>query len=1051
MRRILSSGLLICMALSSLQVFAQLGSTTSLVGTTTDTSGAIVADAKITAVNIATHNTYETVTNGHGDYVFPFVQIGTYQITAVLSGFQTTNRAGIIVESNQTVRVDFVLKVGQASQTVTVTGATPPIATDDPSLSQIINTQQAADLPLNGRDPLKLAITTPGVILGLKANIPSAPGEDFIGAGGREVQNDVSLDGVSIMNNLITNVNFRPSLEAIQEAQIQTGTFPAQYGGYLGVHINLVTKSGSNSLHGSLFEYVRNSAFDARGFFETPGTPKIPFHRNQFGAQLGGPIVIPKLYHGKDKTFFMVSYEGLRQLQSTATLASVLTAKMRTGDFSEISTPIKDPLLPGDPVIPGNVIPAANISPQALKLLQFLPAPNRGGLVNNFNTPVAANDNWDQTVDRIDENLNERTRFFFRYGYFSDSPFYGATNPYNATPGPNTDNNFVIGYTQTITPNMVNDFRFGRQEINVSTLNVFYGNAALQAQTANLGIPGFQPTSSNPGIPSIGITGYTSIASGIPTLLTDRTWQANDTFSYTYKAHTIVAGFDLSQFHIDRTAVNLPIGSFTFTGQLSGSAPADYMLGIPLSSTTPEPAVAGIFSQWRNGFFVQDKWEASKKLTMNLGLRWEVPTAVKTVNGNATLLNATDTALIPANPPVPGFVLVNGTWTAVAPRVGFAYRATDHWVVRGGAGIYYNPNHLNDFTLLDTNPPFSPSFNYQNTNFSAPTVTFNNPSPSSTLAPAPPSNVVTVSQHLKVERMNQWSLSVERSLWPNAGLDVQYLGKFSYFLDASFYNNTPTPGPGAIQARRPNQLWGTIRTMNNNEIAHYDALNVVLTQRLNHGATILASYTWSHDLDEGPDSNSTQPMNPYNVALDYASSNWDIRHRFVADYSYILPFFHGSSNAFMRYALGGWQINGITTLQTGMPVNVVLSGDVANNGITGVQRPNVVGKPSADCNASHLVNCITSAAFATPAAYTFGNASRNIVTGPGLVDFDFSVFKEFPITERARLQFRSEFFNLFNQPSFAQPNSTFATAAFGTLSATSNNNREIQFAGKFLF
>ena len=302
--------LLACVAFLSIQAIAQLASTTSLVGTVVDASGAIVPNTNITAVNIATHDTYQMRTQSKGDYVFPFVQIGTYSITASADGFQTATHTGIIVESNQTVRVDFTLKVGQTSQSVTVTGATPPISTDDPSLSQIIGSQQAADLPLNGRDPLKLGITTPGVVLGLKSLVPSAPGEDFIGAGAREVTNDISLDGVSIMDNLITNVNFKPSLDAIQEAQIQTGTYPAQFGGYLGVHMNLVTKSGTNQLHGTVFEYVRNDIFDARGFFETPTTPKIPFHRNQFGAELGGSIVIPKLYNGKDG--FQVQEQRLR-------------------------------------------------------------------------------------------------------------------------------------------------------------------------------------------------------------------------------------------------------------------------------------------------------------------------------------------------------------------------------------------------------------------------------------------------------------------------------------------------------------------------------------------------------------------------------------------------------------------------------------------------------------------------------------------------------------------------------------------------------------------
>ncbi len=1048
--------LLACIAFLPLQAMAQLASTTSLVGTVTDSSGATVANAKVIAVNGGTQDKYQGRSNERGDYSFLFVHVGTYTITVSANGFTTTSHSGVIVLNNQTVRVDFALPVGSTTQTVTVTGAPPPISTDDPSLSQTINNQQAATLPLNGRDPLKLGITTPGVIVGLKSNIPSAPGEDFVGAGAREVTNDISLDGVSIMDDLITNVNFKPSLDAIDEVQIETGTYPAQYGGYLGVHMNMTTKSGTNELHGTAFEYVRNDIFDARGFFQAPDTAKIPYHRNQFGGELSGPVTIPKLYHGRDKTFFMIDYEGLRQLQSTPTLGTVLTTKMRTGNFSEISTPIHDPLLPGNPTFAGNVIPQQYQSPQALAMLNFLPAPTGSGLSNNLNTSVATNDSWDQTVDRVDENINDRTRLFFRIGYFTDAPFYGSVNPFAATPGPNTDLNFVVGYTQIVSSEMVNDFRIGRQSIGVISGNIFAGNSSLMSQAESIGIPGFQPATSNlylEGVPSATISGYTAIASGDPTVLQDSTFQVNDTFSYSHKTHNIMAGFDLAKIRIDRTAVNSPLGAFTFTGQLSGSAPADFILGLPQSDTTPEPAVEGDFGEWRNDAFALDKWNITHRLTLNLGVRYEMPSAIKTLNGNASTLNANYTAVIPANAPVQGFVLVNPIWTAVAPRVGFAYRATDNWIVRGGFGIYYNPNHLNDVTLLDTNPPFSPSFNYQNSNFTAPTVTLSTPAPSSSAAPAPPTNIVNLgqNQHIKVERMNQWSLDVERALWKNAGLDVQYLGKYSYDLDGSYYINTPLPGPGAVQARRPNQLWGTIRDINNHEAANYNAMNVVMTQRLSHGATLLVSYVWAHSLDVGPDSNSTQPMDPYNLHLDYASSNWDIRSRFVADFSYAIPFFHNTKNMLARYTLGGWSLNGIVTSQSGMPFNVTLSGDVANIGITGEQRPNVVGTLSENCGAGHRTACIASSAFATPAAYTFGDASRNIMNGPGYENFDGSVFKEFPMTERARLQLRAEFFNAFNTPSFAEPNAVFATSSFGSLTSTSNNNRDIQFAGRIIF
>ena len=908
------------------------------------------------------------------------------------------------------------------------------------------------------------AVDTPGVLLGFKGNAAADPGPDFIGAGTREVENDISLDGVSIMNNLISKSQFYPSPDAVQEVQVQTGTYPANYGGYLGVHINVVTKSGTNQVHGSAYEFVRNQDFDAYNYFANRSIPKLPFHRNQFGAELGGPVEIPGIYHGRNKTFFMVGYEGVRLVSQSVGLSTTETVPMFSGDFSQISKPITDPLLPGNPAFQGNMIPVADQSPQALVLQNFIPQPNLPGVVNNYRYALSTNDSYNETLDRVDENVGDKTRFFFRYGWISDSPLYGTANPYGVQPGPNHDNNFVIGWTQTLSNRMVNDFRFGRQLAYLSGTNYFFTNPAAESLAATVGIPGFAPSASNPGIPGIGISGYIGTGSATPDATLDQTWEFNDTFSYVHGAHSIMAGFDLDRFHMGpRSAVNLALGSFSFTGALSGFAPADFLLGLPLSDSTPQPFATGNFLQWRDGFYVLDKWNVSRKLTVTYGLRYDLPTALTTINGIADILNPVcpttscpgygpaDESLLPANPPVPGYALVVPDRTNFGPRLGIAYRITDKWVARGGFGIYYNPNHMNDFTLLELNPPFSPAFNYQTTNLTAPTVTLANPTPSTAGAPKPPTNVITdYPQHgMPTSRMNQWSADLERALWQGAGLDVQYLGSHSDHLDTSWYNNTPTPGPGNIQARRPNQLWGSIRTLTNIAYSNYDGLSVVLRQRMNHGATLLVSYTWSHDLDEVSDSNNGAVMNAYNLNQDYASSNWDIRHRFVMNYNYALPFFLHSPSALARYTLGGWQVNGVTTIQSGYPFSVAIASDIANTSPGGTERASIVGAASANCATLHK-NCITGD-FMNPAQYTYGDTGRNILRGPGLIDFDTSFFKNFHFKERATFQLRGEFFNFFNTPAFSNPGATFGTGSFGTVGSTSNNNRQIQIAMKLIF
>jgi Carboxypeptidase regulatory-like domain len=1032
---------------------AQLANTTALVGTVVDSVGAAVAGASISAVNTATQDTYKTQTNGDGYYTIQFVRVGSYRITVEQAGFTSVTKTGITVDANQTVRNDFTLNVGQVNQNIEVSASTPPLATDEASLKEVIAQRSVADLPLNGRDPLQLAVTTPGVLPGQKSANGVPPGEDFIGAGTREIQNSVSLDGISIMNNLITTTPYHPSVDAIQEFEVQTGTYSAQYGAYLGAHLNLVSKSGTNDLHGALFEFFRNDKLDARSFFEKPTQPKVPLRQNQFGFELGGPVFIPHLYDGRNKTFFMADYEGLRLVKSITALDTVLTPAMRAGDFSALlpKTVIDDPTTKAP--FAGNIIPTARLSPQALNVLKYMPLPNANGISNNLNASYPNNDSFNQTIDRLDQNIGDKIRLFFRYAWQNENILTGATSPYNATTLPVQTRNWVVGYTQTISPTMVNDFRIGRQHLVTDALNYWYVNNLKDAGT-QLGIPGFNGDTlfNNPGIPVFNIGGYMSLGNaGANWFQGDTTWQGTDSFTWTHGAHTIIGGAELRKLITYRAANNNPQGVFTFSNnEFTGYSAADLMLGLPINDTTPGTEFNNKVAEWRDGFFVVDNWQARKNLTLNLGLRYELPTVPYTVNGFATILNQSQTAIIPANAPQPGFQFIGPNHKDFAPRLGFAYRATDKTVVRGGYGIYYNPNQTNTFTFLSLNPPFSNTITY-NATAGNPTLSLANPTPASSQGKRVPPNVITPNYNLPTAYMNQWSFDVEQAVWTNAALDVQYLGSRSVHLDRSYYNNTPLPGPGSVSARRPNQLFGDIRTIQNDEVATYNGLSVVLRQRLNHGLSMLASYTWSHTLDVTTDSNGGgTPMNPYNWGADYGNSNWDVTHRFVASFNYELPFFAQAANGFVRQTLGGWQTNGIVTVQTGFPFNVTISPDRANTGRSN-QRPNVVATPTANCGGGHLIGCIDSAAFVLPVQYTYGDFGRNVLFGPGLSNVDFSLFKNFSIRERAQVQFRSEFFNFFNTPNFNNPNTTFGTANFGTISSTSHDNREIQFALKLLF
>jgi hypothetical protein len=1059
---------LACVIAGALPGGAQIATTTSLVGTVTDATGKTVPDAAVTAVNMNTHDTYTAITSEQGYYNIGFVAVGDYSITVKQPGFEITRMNGIHVDINQLVRTDVVLKVGNVVESVTVQAVAAAIRTDDATVSEIISTRSVAELPLNLRDPMALATTTPGILQGPKTSLTGVPpGEDFIGAGTREIQNSMTLDGISIMNNLITTTPTRPMVESVQEVEVQTGTYSAQYGAYMGAHINMITKSGTNQLHGSLVEFLRNQVLDARAFFTlpTPANPtaaKPPLRQNQFGVEVDGPVYLPKLYNGKNKTFFMASYEGYRLVQSTTSLSTSMPAAFFAGDFSSVPASsiqggaLKDPFS-GNAPFPGNVIPANRISPITAKLQQYYPATNLPGLASNYSVPVPTTISTNQSVDRIDQNIGNKIRLYARADYQDQPVFGGSAIPINSSTTPVTTTNYTVGYTHTLTPNLVNDLRVGRHYFNSASVNPF--STANQTDVgSNLGIPNFNADTvyNNPGIPDFNVTGFNGLSNGSTNWYqNDSTNQLSEQINWNHGAHNIMAGLAFSRLATGRAAVNSARGSFTFNGILSGYAPADFILGTPSSFTTSGPEVRGRVAGWRDGFFVQDKWQISRKLTLSYGLRYELPTVPYTINGVATELNPNQTALVGGTP---GYRFITPNHNDWAPRLGFAYRINEKTVFRGGAGIYYNPNQNNSYTFLNTNPPYTTILTCTYT------VGLTIPTLSTPVVPgvcpnaATAGTIVTAPWHQPTPRMNQWSAGLERQLWNGAGAEIQYLGSHAYHLDRSFYNNTPLlPGPGSVNSRRPNPLFGVIRTINMDEIANYESMTLVFRQRFTHGLSINANYTWSHTLDVSTDSNGGgTPMNPYWWRADYGNSNWDIRHRFIATFVYDIPFF-ATSNPLVKAAFTHWQTNGIITLQTGIPFNVSTGTDTANTGSSGTYRPDLVHAPSANCGRGHLVGCIDASAFTvqdlypiTPTNYNYGNAGRNLLHGPGAETVNFSLFKNVPIKERLRFQFRFETFALFNHTNFNNPSTTLLTSSFGNITSATGN-RNIQLGAKLLF
>ena len=501
--------------------------------------------------------------------------------------------------------------------------------------------------------------------------------------------------------------------------------------------------------------------------------------------------MIPKIYNGRNKTFFMVDYEGLRNSAATAQLATELTPLMRKGNFSELLAEprpvnLHNPFDPAHEAFPGNIIPQTLLSQQALNGLQYMPPSGLAVPTNNYSVNVLNGNTTDQTIDRIDQSLGQKVRLFFRYAWEDATLLANQTNPFNGYNQPVTDRNFVLGYTQVFTTNAVNDLRFGRQHTTIDSVS-FFATPTLADAGSNLDIPGFPSSTANPGIPSFTITGYDCIGCGdtsnTPLLQTDTTWQGTDVFSWTHGVHSIAVGAEVRKLITLYSANNFPRGSFTFSGQYSGDGAADYILGIPASVTTPGALYPGGAEEYRDGFFVMDKWQLRQKLTLNVGVRYELPTVPESATGYGTILDQTDTHFIPTT--IPSKIPFNhASHDDLAPRVGFAYRAAEKWVVRGGYGIYFNPNQLNTYTLSSTNPPFSTIFTYTN-DLNNPTLSLASPSPAVPPGASSYPSAFTINPYLPTASMNQWSIDVERGLGRALHSTSNILARIPFILIAA--------------------------------------------------------------------------------------------------------------------------------------------------------------------------------------------------------------------------------------------------------------------------
>lgn len=1022
---------------------------TGVLGTVQDASGAVLPGSNVTITNTSTGVVQNGVTEANGTYEVRYLIPGDYTVQVGLQGFRS-ERTAFTLRVGQLARLNFTLQVSTLDEVVDVAARGVLLETQSGVTGMVITKDVLASLPLAGRNFTQLGNLTAGVV---------ATATQFRASGARGMYQQVSFDGVSALNNRGNNLFMYPSIDAVEEFKVQSTNYTAEYGGHAGANVQLQLKSGTNQFRGSVFEYVRNDAMDARNFFAPAPSPKPQLDRHQFGGVLGGPV-------RRGQTFFLASYEGVRETRETVAQAAVLSEAMRRGDFSEVTNVvIRDPLT--NQPFPNNVIPQSRLDPLAVAMInQYQPLPNQTG-ANNFRGLTLAEDTQNQFIGRVDHQINARQKIFGHYLYQGrDNP----TTPINtAFVAPRVFNNqsLAVQHVTTWSSTLMNEMRFGYMRGDLNRLSPRRLEGFDVAQ--DLGIRGMlvggpngrQPNENEIGFPTITIQGFNGFgdSTGGEGIDLSQTYQFVDNLTLIRGKHAIKMGGDIRRLRGDATSTNAPFGALDFTRDISGHAAAAFMLGYPRTSRTPEGIPIGGIRQWRYGFYVQDDWRPTTKLTVNLGLRYDYNRPPKDVNGVSRTLRFD----LPGGPvlwPEPGEVvdeLYFNEQRRWAPRLGAAYQVNDRLVIRGGYGIFNMALHLDNINTLGTNPPTA-SVQVTNPTLN-PLATLANPFPASLV----PANTIFNVTSAEVDRNHQdgyyqnWNVAVGYEVSRSASVEVRYVGAKGSNLDTSLTNfNSPDPDPAAgsanLQARRPYPAFGRIRMWATDGESDYQSLQAEYRQRALWGLTMSAAYTLSELNDNqqgGLNASRSRRQNPRSLEGEYAPSADDQRHRLVLGFSWDVPF-GANLTGFTGQIAKGWQIAALGIFNSGSPLFINQDGDTLNVDSEEI-RPNAVSGQDPTLPEDERTNArwFNTAAFAR-ATTTYGTSSRNPLVGPGRKVVDVSISKVFSLPTGKQISFRVEAFNAFNWANWNNPGGTLGTTNFGVISGAAAA-REMQLSLRYSF
>ena len=1075
-------------------------------GVITDSTGAVVPGAKVTATNRGTGLVRVTTSSADGIYTLPQLSPGAYDLAVKKQGFAVEDRPNVLLHVNQNATINFSLSVSATPQTVTVTDAPPPLNTTSATLSQVVGHAAVVQLPLNGRQFTQLALLTPGVA-------PQEGGQQksfmvSLGAGGivpavngqRPQQDDFTMDGVLNNNIYLNSWAISPPPDALDEFNVQSHITDAQFAISSGANINIVTRSGTNDFHGSLWEFFRNSALDAQTF---PATERLPYRQNQYGVYLGGPLTIPHLIRGKDNTWFALYWEGFRSAKSNSYFGSTLTSAMRAGDFSallgkpvgtdglgrpEYANEIYDPATsrqdPANPAtiirdpFPGNIIPSDRINPaSALLIKKYYPLPNlnvAAGVLPNLRFNGTAVTASDQAGIRVDHRFGASNTIFGRYNRTN----INLSTPQSLPGYLHTLRNYAqtasAGYTHLFGPETLLTLHYAYTQTNVTPKDQPAGaafNNAINFTNAN-------PAESNPEFegPQLSVSnGYGGISQTVYHLGPQQSSDSHVDVSKVIRNHTLGAGGmfyhidaynDAEEYNVRFTQNATSQGALTSS---TGLGPASLLLGLPdnLNGWIGNPGVDQTVNWY--GLYAQDQWQMTKKLAVTMGLRYDYITPPNYHRIMSALDAATGQFIITAPYP-PLFPTATGPsgffypqYNGFQPRLGISYQAASRTVLQAAGAIMDD----HDNTLVQENQdihhawPDSLQTHVVNQNRGVPNLLFND------IPPAPfylnsqqPYVSLASDPHNQIPYSIEYNAGVEQQLLNSLVINLDYVGSVGrHQLIEPTVNTAMVPGPGPLATRgQPFAQFssGTFGFDTNAGNSSYNALQIELKKSVSSGLFFNASYTWSKSLDIMSSGQDGSIENGYNIRGDWGPSSFNRSQMFVLSGVYALPFGRGqaylSSNGKVVQALaGGWNVGSIISLISGTPFDVLAGGDVANVG-GGTQRANRVGAPYSGQELGGPTKMwLNKAGFAVPAKYTFGNEGRNDLVGPPFKNVDFSAFKDFSLLENAKLEFRSEFFNVFNHTNYGVPSNNVQSSSFGQILGANGNGREIQFALKVMF